>query len=63
MNISNPYVKLRVKLPPETITSELAHSDNKAKARYPSGSFTSKPGGGGKTSGPFRRALTPGGSY
>lgn len=60
MKTSNPYTSLPVKLPPETISSELSKDGGKAKARYPSGSLTNKPGGGGNTSGGFKRALTPG---
>lgn len=60
MKISNPYTSQSVKLPPETISSETGKASGKSKARYPSGHITNKPGGGGKTSGGFKRAMTPG---
>lgn len=60
MKISNPYTSMGVKTTPDTVTSELSKDGGKAKARYPSGHITNKPGGGGKTSGGFRRAMTPG---
>lgn len=60
MKASNPYTSLPIKLPPETISSELSKDGGKAKARYPSGHLTNQPGGGGKTSGGFKRAMTPG---
>jgi hypothetical protein len=60
VKISNPYVSQSVKLPPETISSELSKDGGKAKARYPHKALTNKPGGGGPTGGKFMRALTPG---
>jgi len=61
MKTSNPYgANMPVKLPPETISSELSKADSKAKARYPHKPLTNQPGGGGSTSGPFKRAMTPG---
>jgi hypothetical protein len=49
-----------VKMTPETVSSELSKDGGKAKARYPSGTLGIEPGGGGKTSCPFKRALTRG---
>jgi hypothetical protein len=50
-----------VKIPPETITSELSKDGSKAKATYKSGIPSIKPGGGG-AGGPIKtRAYTPGG--
>ena len=61
MKTSNPYgANYQVKVPPETINSEMSQAGGKAKARYPSGTASNQPGGGGSTSGPFRRAMTPG---
>jgi len=51
---------MSVKVPPETISAERSNAGSKAKARYPSGTATNQPGGGGSTSGSFRRAMTPG---
>lgn len=60
MKVSNPYTSATFKHPPDTITSELSKAGSKAKARYPSGHITNKPGGGGTTGGGFKRAMTPG---
>jgi hypothetical protein len=61
MKTSSPYGPgMPVKMTPETVSSELSKDGGKAKARYPSGTLGIEPGGGGKTSGPFKRALTPG---
>ena len=61
MKISNPYVKgMAVKVPPETISSEMSKAGGKATARYPNKALTNQPGGGGSTGGSFKRALTPG---
>jgi hypothetical protein len=61
MKTSSPYGPgMTVKTPPETITSELSKANGKAKARYPSGTPSKQPGGGGSTSGSFKRAMTPG---
>lgn len=61
MKISNPYVKgMTVKVPPETIQSEMSQAGSKAKARYPDTPISNMPGGGGSTSGSFKRAMTPG---
>jgi hypothetical protein len=62
MKISNPYTSMPVKMTPETVSSELSKDGGKAKATYPSGHITNQPGGGGKTSGSFKHALTPGSS-
>ena len=50
-----------VKVPPETIQKEMAQANKKAKARYPNKPLGNQPGGGGSTSGKFKRAYTPGG--
>lgn len=61
MKTSSPYGPgMDVKTPPETITSQLSKNGSKAKARYPSGTPSLEPGGNAKTSGSFRRAMTPG---
>ncbi|MBS0367667.1 MAG: hypothetical protein JSS57_00555 [Proteobacteria bacterium] len=61
MKTSNPYgANYQVKVPPETINSEMSQAGGKAKARYPSGTPSNQPGGGGSTSGSFKRAYTPG---
>jgi hypothetical protein len=61
MKTSSPYGPgMAVKVPPETITSELSKAGSKAKARYPSGTPSVEPGGNANTSGSFRRAMTPG---
>lgn len=60
MKISNPYTSMPVKMTPDTVSSELSKDGGKAKARYPHKALTNKPGGGGSTSGGFKRALTPG---
>lgn len=61
MKISNPYVKdMAVKVPPETVNSELSMAGSKAKASYPHKALPNQPGGGGSTSGSFKRAMTPG---
>lgn len=60
MKTSNPYGPgMSVKVPPETISSELSQAGGKAKARYPH-----KPLGPGqsmgKEGGVKHRAMTPG---
>lgn len=62
MKISSPYgTSGSVKVPPETINSEMSAAGSKAKARYPSKPITNQPGGGGSTgNGSFKRAMTPG---
>lgn len=60
MKISNPHTSGSVKLPPETISSELSKAGSKASARYPHKQITNQPAGGGSTGGSFRRAMTPG---
>ena len=61
MKISNPYVKgMAVKVPPETINSEMSQAGSKAKARYPDTPISNQPSGGGSTGGSFKRAMTPG---
>jgi len=49
-----------VKETPDIINSDRQKNDGKAKARYPNNPLGNQPGGGGSTSGPFKRALTPG---
>lgn len=44
----------------EAAESVLKAGSGKATARYPNKPLTNKPGGGGSTSGSFKRALTPG---
>jgi len=60
MKTSNPYGPgMTVKVPPETIQSELSQAGGKAKARYPHkplGPGQSMSGGGAVK----HRALTPG---
>ncbi len=51
---------MTVKETPEIINSDRQKNGGKAKARSPNNSLGNKPGGGGKTSGPFKRAMTPG---
>jgi hypothetical protein len=51
---------LPIKETPEIINSERQKNGGKAKARYPNKPLPNQPGGGGSTSGSFRRALTPG---
>lgn len=61
LKISNPYVSgMSVKETPEIINSDRQKNGGKAGARYPHKSLGNQPGGGGKTSGPFKRAMTPG---
>lgn len=61
MKTSNPYgANYQVKVPPETINSEMSQAGSKAKARYPHKPLGNMPGGGGSTSGSFKRAMTPG---
>lgn len=61
MKTSNPYgASDTFKTPPETVNGGLG--TGKAKARYPSGTASNKPGGGGGTAGGMKkRAYTPGG--
>ena len=58
--VSNPYVSMPIKETPAIIDSDRQKNGGKSKARYPNKSLGNQPGGGGKTSGPFKRALTPG---
>jgi hypothetical protein len=61
MKTSNPYgAGMTVKVPPETISSEMSQAGSKAKARYPHKPLGPVPGGSANTSGPFKRAMTPG---
>jgi len=61
MKTSNPYgANYTVKVPPETINSEMSQAGGKAKARYPSGTPSKMPGGNANTGGTFKRAMTPG---
>lgn len=61
MKTKNPYgADYDVKVPPETIQSEQSQAKNKAVARYPHKPLSNVPGGGGDTSGKFKRAYTPG---
>jgi hypothetical protein len=49
-----------IKQTPEIINSDRQKNGDKAKARYPHKPLGNQPGGGGSTSGPFKRAMTPG---
>ena len=61
MKTSNPYgANDTVKVPPETVNSELSKAGSKAKARYPHKPLGIVPGGSANTSGSFKRAMTPG---
>lgn len=61
MKTSNPYGPgMTVKVPPETINSEMSQAGSKAKARYPHKPLGIVPGGSANTSGSFKRAMTPG---
>ena len=62
MKTSNPYgANYQVKVPPETINSEMSQAGSKATARYPHKPISNQPGGGGSTgNGSFKRAMTPG---
>ena len=61
MKTSNPYgANYPVKTTPDTVSSALSGAGSKAKARYPSGHLGNIPGGSINTSGPFKRAMTPG---
>ena len=61
MKTSSPYGPgMAVKVPPETISSEMSKAGSKAKARYPSGIPSVEPGGNANTGGSFKRAMTPG---
>jgi hypothetical protein len=63
MKTSNPYgANDQVKVPPETINNEQSKAGSKAKARYPHPHIPNQPGGGGGTSGSFRKAYMPNGS-
>lgn len=61
MKTSNPYgANYTVKVPPETISSEMSQAGSKAKARYPHKPLGIVPGGSASTGGSFKRANTPG---
>lgn len=61
MKTKNPYgANYQVKVPPETIQSEMSQAGSKAKARYPNPPLG--PGQKQPTTGQMgRRAYTPGG--
>ena len=61
MKTSNPYgANYAVKVPPETVSSELSKASGKAKARYPSTPLG--PSQANSQSGKMKRpAYTPGG--
>ena len=62
MKTSNPYgANYDVLVPPSTIEKEMSQAKGKAVARYPHTPIPNQPGGNAKTSGPFKRAYTPGG--
>ncbi len=61
MKTSNPYGPgMAVKVPPETVSSEMSQAGSKAKARYPHKPLGIVPGGSASTGGAFKRAMTPG---
>lgn len=61
MKTKNPYgANYQVKVPPETIQAEMSQASGKAVARYPHKPLGTIPGGDANTSGPFKRAMTPG---
>lgn len=51
---------LPIKETPEIINSDRQKNGSKATMRFPHKPLGNQPGGGGSTSGPFRRAMTPG---
>lgn len=62
MKTSSPYGPgMDAKTTPNIISSDRAKNGSKAKARYPHKPLGNQPGGGGSTSGSFKRAYTPGG--
>lgn len=61
MKTKNPYgANYQVKVPPETIQSEMSQANGKAVARYPNKPLGNIPGGNDNTGGSFKRAMTPG---
>lgn len=50
---------LPIKETPEIINSDRQKNGNKATMRFPHKPLGNQPGGGGSTSGPFKRAMTP----
>lgn len=61
MKTSNPYgANYQVKVPPETISSEMSSAGSKAKARYPHKALGNVPGGSANTGSVGKRAMTPG---
>jgi hypothetical protein len=51
---------LPIKETPAIINSERQKNGSKPTVRFPHSPLSNEPGGGGKTSGAFRRAMTPG---
>ena len=51
---------LPIKETPEIINSDRQKNGSKSTMRFPNKPLPNQPGGGGSTSGPFRRAMTPG---
>jgi hypothetical protein len=51
---------LPIRETPEIIGHERQKNGSKPTARYPNKPLGNQPGGGGSTSGSFRRAMTPG---
>ena len=61
MKTSNPYgANVPVKVPPETISSEMSQAGGKAKARYPNTPKGVNVSGSGNAGKMKRPALTPG---
>lgn len=64
MKTSSPAVYkatgIAIKETPEIVGSERSANGGKAKARYPHKPLGTVPGGSASTSGPFKRAMTPG---
>ena len=61
MKTSSPYGPgMSANMTGGIIQSDRAKNGSKPKARYPHKPITNQPGGGGSTSGSFKRALTPG---
>ena len=62
MKTSNPYgANYQVKVPPETISSEMSQASGKAKARYPDTPRPANASGTGNAGKMKRPAYTPGG--
>lgn len=63
MKTNSPAVykaDMTIKETPAIIGADRQKNSGKAKARYPNKPLGNQPGGGGSTSGSFKRAMTPG---